>query len=599
MIFARSAALTHPGRKRPKNEDYVTYFEPVDEEELRQSGYIYILADGVGGASKGERASQFAAQKILHDYYQYPEMLPEQRLKMIIRRAGNEIFEFAEQQENFMRMATTVVVAIIRNGYLRVAHVGDSRAYLIQDGQISLLTRDHSTIGEMMRDGLLTEEEAMHYNGRNLLSRSLGGQLDVKVDVTKEIKFNPGDKLLLVSDGLSRYATQDQILDLLTEDPPEIVVTNMVDYANQQGGVDNVSIILVEGLQEQDLTRAMPMGQQPEPVDWETLPTEPSIYTYRKAKRTKLKKQHFIFGLGLILILVVAGIVLTRKGIIDFFSPEPTLAPFAVEISANQTRAVLNRDSEERPILNATEALADSEFPSPETTQAPKSETDVTDTPTITPTVTPHVIINASLLNCRKGDSEAYDIVSQIGNGKTAKVIARNLDATWYFIENTEGDENCWVSGNPDLVELVGIEKEDLQIKDSPSPPTPTDPPPPTREPTPLPTREPTPSPTPEPTPSLTPRDETSTSHLPNYLDREFVEHALGIQAMSHNAKPNGTTPVIMPPLARVNHMMQPSEPDNALVGLFASIIHPEPLVPVVTKPCICNFYYPRQQFWG
>ena len=163
---------------------------------------VDALDDGVGGASKGERASQYAAQKILHDFYKYSEIPVEERLRTIIRQAGNDIFDYAQSQDNFMQMATTIVVAVIRNGTLQVAHVGDSRAYLVHDGQVSQITRDHSTVGELMRDGLLNEEEAMHFDGRNPLSRSLGGQRDVPVDVTDPIPFIPGDQILLSSDGL-------------------------------------------------------------------------------------------------------------------------------------------------------------------------------------------------------------------------------------------------------------------------------------------------------------------------------------------------------------------------------------------------------------
>jgi PPM family protein phosphatase len=328
MIYVRSAALTHPGRKRPNNEDFVTFFEPIDDADLEKSGRIYILADGVGGASKGERASQYAAQKILFDYYQYPDVPIEKRLRMIIRRTGNEIFDYAESQPNFMRMATTVVVAIIYGDTLRIAHVGDSRAYLMRGDQVIQLTRDHSTVGEMTRDGILTEEEAMHFEGRNLLSRSLGGHRDVMVDVTDPIKFAPGDKLLLVSDGFSRYATRETISGLLNQGPPDEVVYRLIDYANQQGGVDNISVILVEGLSERDVEAGQTGGQKPEPVNWESIPTEHSAYAYGKTVRTtpKKKRQFIIIGAA-VLLLFIAGILFTGKIIKTLFSQEAAATP--------------------------------------------------------------------------------------------------------------------------------------------------------------------------------------------------------------------------------------------------------------------------------
>ena len=318
MAYVRSAALTHPGRQRPNNEDFITFFEPIDQEVLRKSGCIYILADGVGGASKGERASQYAAQKILHDYYKFSEMPVETRLKTIIRQAGNDIYDYAESQDNFMQMATTIVVAVIRNNTLQVAHVGDSRAYLIHEEQVTQLTRDHSTVGELMRDGLLTEEEAMHFDGRNPLSRSLGGQRDVPVDVTEPIKFSPGNKILLSSDGLTRYATRTNINDLLKQGEPEDVVYRMIDYANQSGGGDNISVIIVEAL-DTAVAPSSPKGQKPTPVDWETIPTISKNFVYIDRKyrgkiainpKKKMRKWAYpLMGIAAVLLITV-GLIL-------------------------------------------------------------------------------------------------------------------------------------------------------------------------------------------------------------------------------------------------------------------------------------------------
>jgi protein phosphatase len=312
MIFPHSAAQTHPGRKRPNNEDYITFFEPVDEKELRLSGCIYILADGVGGASLGEHASQFAAQKILYEYYQHPDISPAQRLKKIIRQAGNEIFDFAEGQDHFMRMATTIVVAVIRNEKLQIAHVGDSRAYLIRDGNVIQLTRDHSTVGELVRDGLLSEEESMHFNGRNLLSRSLGGQPDVQVDVTEEIWLSPGDKILLTSDGFSRYATREQINKLLTDESPDVVVNKLIDFANEKGGLDNISIILVNAIQKDDIGKTIPTGQKPVPVNWDSFPTEPSVYDYTGSKKGFLKIPSLFIVIPALILIMIIGFIYTK-----------------------------------------------------------------------------------------------------------------------------------------------------------------------------------------------------------------------------------------------------------------------------------------------
>lgn len=309
MIEFRSAALTHPGRKRPNNEDFITFFEPSDKEVLLTSGSIYVLADGVGGASKGEKASQYAAQKILHDYYQHSDIPIKERLALIIRSAGNDIFDYAEQQDQFMQMATTVVVAVFRQNKLQVAHVGDSRAYLIRQDNVTQLTRDHSTVGEMVRDGILTEEEAMHFEGRNPLSRSLGGQRDVQVDITDEIIIEPGDSILLASDGFSNYATRKDIDDLLQQGEPDEVVYRLVDYANQCGGSDNISVIVIKALDQDKKSAIASRGQKPQPVVWDSMATQPQNFSYKgKRKRSlpeKRKQRNVILPVS-----ILAGVVI-------------------------------------------------------------------------------------------------------------------------------------------------------------------------------------------------------------------------------------------------------------------------------------------------
>lgn len=287
----KSGVLSHPGRKRTHNEDFIAYFEPVDPLVLQESGDVYIVADGVGGASEGERASQYAAEKVLHDYYCFPELEPGVRLKQAMQQASQEIFDYAESSESNKRMATTIVAVAIRGGLLNVAHVGDSRAYLLHRGKITQLTRDHSTIGEMVTQGLMTEAEALKSNSKNKLTRSLGAEAEAIVDVQTDITLQPGDRVLLCTDGLTRYALSQKIGELATGGTPEEAVVRMVDFANRQGGADNVSAIVISiesvteaeqpihvfgpsrSIQEEKTT---PHGHLPERVDWDTLSTQAS-----------------------------------------------------------------------------------------------------------------------------------------------------------------------------------------------------------------------------------------------------------------------------------------------------------------------------------
>lgn len=240
-----SAALTHQGRERPNNEDFVAFHDPTSQVDLQSSGRLYIVADGVGGASLGERASQYAAQKVLQEYYLHPDIEPGERLTQFIRQAGNDIYEFAAKSSHLKRMATTIVAAVLRENELTVANVGDSRAYLIRGGKAVQITRDHSLVGEMMRNGFMSEEEAMQSKFKNRITRSVGGEKDVRVDIFADTNIKAGDKILLCSDGLTSYATRADLVGMASYGTPNDIASRMVDFANQKGGADNISVLLV------------------------------------------------------------------------------------------------------------------------------------------------------------------------------------------------------------------------------------------------------------------------------------------------------------------------------------------------------------------
>ena len=242
MSKIQSIKICDPGLMR-QNEDFVASYEPTDPSALQRSGYLYIVADGVGGAARGERASEYAARKVMYEYYRLPEVEPGDRLRQIISQVNTDIFTYAEQ--NFTRMATTLVAAVFRENTLTVANVGDSRAYLIRDGETKQITRDHTIAGQMLRDGSISEVEARASKGKNRLFRSLGGESEVHVDIFQDIPLQPGDKILLCSDGLSRYALKEDISRLTSQGSLDEIARKLIDFANECGGEDNISVILV------------------------------------------------------------------------------------------------------------------------------------------------------------------------------------------------------------------------------------------------------------------------------------------------------------------------------------------------------------------
>ena len=334
-----------PGRKRPNNEDYATFFEPDDPAELADSGMLYIVADGVGGAYKGERASTYAAQKVLYEYYQHPQTPPADRLRTVIRAAGNEIYDYAESGAH-ARMATTMVAAVISGDQLTVANVGDSRAYLIRARQAYQITKDHSLVGEMVRGGVMTEEQAQRSNVKNQITRSLGGERDVQVDIFEGMQLQVGDMLLLCTDGLYRYTNLEALATLTAAGQPEEIATRLVEHANRSGGADNITLVLVS-VQPAD-AQAEPTlhGSQPVPVDWDTMQTQTgrAAVTQRIPARAPAPAREdatarrslrwWVLGGVALVVLVMLGVLFRLLLAPGAAAPTPTASPTAAPASA-------------------------------------------------------------------------------------------------------------------------------------------------------------------------------------------------------------------------------------------------------------------------
>jgi len=242
--------LTHVGRQRQHNEDT---FLVADEAKL------YLVADGMGGHAAGEIASRIAVDSIsefiLHtkeDDGTWPHAYDENyrrttnRLMAAVRLANTRVLEAMRKDARLRGMGTTVVACLADDTTMSVAHVGDSRAYLIRDGQLSRLTNDHSWVFEQVQAGMLTEAEAEKHPLRNVITRALGGALSVSPDAA-EVESRPGDVYLLCSDGLTGMVPEEEILRVVTDSSGDIekACQVLIDTANERGGLDNVTAILV------------------------------------------------------------------------------------------------------------------------------------------------------------------------------------------------------------------------------------------------------------------------------------------------------------------------------------------------------------------
>jgi len=237
-------ALTHPGRVRSINQDWWGRHTPPDARQLAAKGSLFIVADGMGGRAGGDIASRLAVQNVLHFYYQDTSRNLARSLQMAIRQANAQIINYGYHYPAYRGMATTLVAAVQRDREVVIAHVGDSRAYLTRSGQVWALTQDHSWVVEMMARGALSPTEAVSHPYRHVITRSLGHQPDVQVDL-RRLKFGIGDTLVLCTDGLSDVVSSSEIGWATQTLTPGRAAQTMVGWANQRGGRDNISAMVV------------------------------------------------------------------------------------------------------------------------------------------------------------------------------------------------------------------------------------------------------------------------------------------------------------------------------------------------------------------
>ncbi len=233
------------GVQRPHNEDQGRSVHPRDPETLSAKGLLVLVADGMGGHAAGEVASAAAADVIARVYYESAAPPPD-ALRAAFLEANRVIHEGARQQEGLNGMGTTCTALVLRSGEAWAAHVGDSRLYRCRAGRIERLTEDHSVVSEMVREGLITEEEARHHDQRNVITRALGIHAEVEPTVREApLALRAGDVFLLSSDGLYDLVEEDEIADIVRQPDIHAAASGLVALANERGGHDNITVGLV------------------------------------------------------------------------------------------------------------------------------------------------------------------------------------------------------------------------------------------------------------------------------------------------------------------------------------------------------------------
>jgi len=234
----RAAAATDVGRRRRNNEDALA---------VAHDQGLFLVADGMGGHTAGQVASETAAREVLAAISGSAATVtsPSERLRAAVAASNDAIFQMAKRKPELQGMGTTLVALLSVGGRAALAHVGDSRAYLVRRGRIRQLTDDHSLVGELQRRGELTAEAAQRHPHRHVLTRALGVRRGVEPDLA-ELSLAAGDVFVLCTDGLTTHVKDEEIAELVESGADEQTAAKaLIDLANERGGEDNVTVVIV------------------------------------------------------------------------------------------------------------------------------------------------------------------------------------------------------------------------------------------------------------------------------------------------------------------------------------------------------------------
>ncbi len=252
-----------PGCVRDNNEDRVRAVRPA-REGADGDGLLAVVCDGMGGHAAGETASRIATDVIASEYPGRDD--PGAALVRAIRHANRAVHEAAGSDPALTGMGTTCTAMVLRGGLAWCAHVGDSRCYLVRDGEIFVMTEDHSAVMALVREGSISRDEAREHPDKNVISRALGSHRDIEVTSwPRPFVIRPGDRFLLSTDGLHDVIREEEILRVVHGRPPHEACLELVRLAREQGAPDNVSVIVL----------ALPDSNGPGPRDTRPMPALP------------------------------------------------------------------------------------------------------------------------------------------------------------------------------------------------------------------------------------------------------------------------------------------------------------------------------------
>jgi protein phosphatase len=231
------------GCVRTNNEDSFGYWEPEDDGQFLRKGRVAVVADGMGGYEGGQEASRLAVETLVAVYRDFGGDDPQEALVEALQAAHEQIRQYSFAHPELRGMGTTCTAAAIVQDALYYVHVGDTRLYLIRDGQITKVTRDHSYVGRLVEEGMISQEQAENHPQRNILTAALGTNPDLIMDSPGHPEpLRPEDVLLICSDGLWGQVRDSEILDAVENKSAEQAGRELIKLARERGGPDNITV---------------------------------------------------------------------------------------------------------------------------------------------------------------------------------------------------------------------------------------------------------------------------------------------------------------------------------------------------------------------
>jgi protein phosphatase len=231
------------GCQRQNNEDSFGYWEPEDDQQFLSKGRLAVVADGMGGYEGGQEASRLAVETLVEVYRDFGGDDPQAALVEALQTAHEQIRQYSFAHPELRGMGTTCTAAAIVQDALYYVHVGDTRLYLIRDGEITRVTRDHSYVGRLVESGMISPEEAENHPQRNILTAALGTNPDLIMDSPgRPEPLRPEDVLLICSDGLWGLVRDSEILDAVENKSAEQAGRKLIELARERGGPDNITV---------------------------------------------------------------------------------------------------------------------------------------------------------------------------------------------------------------------------------------------------------------------------------------------------------------------------------------------------------------------